>query len=230
MTQLLQDFDLAALSTPYDSQNFTDIDTWPLVIDAPAYEETYGIVSSYRQRNDSLVDVDVTESFAFFGTDIVAILVAFIATIYYITWKGRKIMNCWSKSDHCLWDTISCLLSNCSFREFKTKSLNFLMICYVMLVFYVIQYYCGYFRTDLVDPRPPFKIDSLDELVVDSHQKLPVMAKADTSVNYFERGRTETHAILWQRHLRNFRLRNKTDNMVVIGDATAFSQIISLVT
>lgn len=223
------DIDLIAMPMAYDVHNFTDINTWPFVVDTPAYEEHYGIASSYHARNDALQDVDVTQSFDNFRVEVVALVILLIATIYYITLKARMVLLCSRGRSHCLWDMISGLLGNCSFEESNYAALKGLTICYVVLVFYVTQYYCGYFRTDLVEPRPVFKINSLEDLVVDPEQRLPLFVAADSSVTFFTRGKTRYHALLWQRHQRN-RMYKKVENVIVVEDATAFQKVVELVT
>lgn len=203
----------------------------PYYVDGANWDTYYQIASNFKPV-DGEKSADVTETLTVFtwgvigcaiGSFVLVYLmsVVFRAGIYFKKFKQRL------RKDSVIWELVTILLCNDNIACYTTYSMRVLMTSLIVGMFYVVQYYGGYFNTDLVVVAKPFKIDNLDDLVISN--KVPIWFMLDPTMYDYEHGRTAAHLRVWQRHLENKKLRdgdpNKVVNQYQTVDAEVFGRI-----
>lgn len=199
-------FDYFGAQLPLTTYNFSSA-TFPGHVDSVNWEVDYRIATNYAPVEDAACERDVIESVAVFSADLICYFTLLMVLCYLTSVAVRKVMDVHaqvkrpaSKDSFC-WQMLTVLLNNMSLSDYAYFSLRILMSTVVVGVFYMVQYYNGYFSTDLVVMKEASKINSLADLASDPLERQPIWLQVDPSMDDFRIGKSAEHTKIWQRHL-----------------------------
>lgn len=177
---------------------------------------------------------DAVESLTVFKWDIIGYMFATWFVVYAASVISRYVLKLHVGRDNFAWQMATIVLDNDCVKDYAANTMRVLISTVIVGVFYVVQYYGGYFSTDLVVAAKPFKIDDLKDLAASG--KVPMWVRLDAAIYDYQLGKTTGHRLVWQRHLENQKLEHNDpryiDNLLKVSeeDPNFFSRIIGLLT
>lgn len=173
------DFHLVGL--PLDTIKFeaaSPVLIGPISVNVPVF-----IASLPQQARSGGTQIDVLSSFEPLSPGVAAIYLSWMFVAWALSVLIRKSLNRGRNisSDHFMWDIMRTFCNQDSF-ESDLRSLPVLGTVVVMSAFWLIQYYNGFFGTDLTLPEKEKTIDSLEDLLAEG--LAPAFWKGDPTFDH----------------------------------------------
>ena len=174
----------------------------PYIAEGVSWTTHYSILSNFIPTQKT--DYDVMTSFTVIPPKIACITLLFMLLIFLLIHGFHKMMPDVSgyamNQVKLLWDIATSLSFQFNFDSDVALSLKIILVSFSMMIFWVAQYYNGYFSTDLIVQEKAEKVDSLEDLV--NSTKYPLWFLANPVVEEFNSRHNDIYGEVWKKHLK----------------------------
>ncbi|KAI1298725.1 hypothetical protein HDE_04013 [Halotydeus destructor] len=155
----------------------------PFKLDAQAFDTDYRVMSSFELSDNE--DVDVLSSFENISPRVLVLYMIWFVVAYEINVGLKKVLLSVSAKLHYnqsyVWQITRMVSSQCQ-SYCKLYSFRAMETALAISIFYLVQYYNGYYSTDSIIRPQPKTIENLQQLAVSD--KPAVLVRGDPIILY----------------------------------------------